>query len=117
MSHVTDVVAAEAEAMHQGIIFIRGLGCDSSLVQSDSSIVMDALRMNEGYALVAAPILEDFRKLSADFGKVIIEHCSRESNMVAHELASYGRGNPPTVWSDTPPSFILNALANGVSLL
>ena len=98
-------------------MFIRCLGCDSVVIQSDSLIVVDALRLNEGYALVAAPILEDFRKLSADFGKVIIEHCSRESNMVAHELASYGRGNPPTVWSDTPPSFILNALANDVSLL
>ena len=70
-------------------MLIRGPGCDSILVQSDSLIVVDALRINEGYGLVAAPILEDCRNLLADFGNVVLEHCSRESNMVAHELARW----------------------------
>ena len=65
---------------------------------------------------LSAPILDDCRHLQ-DFGKVIIEHCFRETNMIAQELASYGRGNPPTVWSDALPTFILNALANDVSLI
>ena len=87
------------------------------MIQSDNLIVTDALKLNEAYTLVAAPILDDCRSLLQDFGKVTIEHCFKETNMVAHDLASYGRGNPPTVWSDTPHSFILNALANDVSLI
>lgn len=117
MTHVADVISAEAEAMRQGIMFIRGLGCDKIMIQSDSLIVTDALKLNEGYTLVAAPILDDCRSLLQDFGKVTIEHCFRETNMVAHFLASYGRSNPSTVWLDTPPSFILNALANDVSFI
>ena len=87
------------------------------MIQSDSIIVIDSLKLNEGYILVASPILDDCRSLLQDFGKVIIKHCFRETNMVAHELASYGRGNPPTMWSDALPTFILNALANDVSLI
>lgn len=116
MEHVPDVVSAEAEAMRQGLIFLQSLGCSKVSIQSDSIIVVEALNNNEGYSLVAAPILDDCRILLKEFGKVYINFCNRESNCVAHELASFGRCNPPTVWSDTPPSFLLKFLADDVSI-
>src|SRR4051812_13762935 len=87
-----------------GLFFIRSLGCTKIHIQTDSLIVAEALNKNEGYSLVAAPILNECRSLLKDFGKVYIEHCNRESNTVAHELASFERNNPPSVWLDTPPS-------------
>lgn len=78
---------------------------------------MEALNKNEGYGLVAAPILNACRSLLKEFGKVIIEHCIRKTNMVAHELASFRACNPPAVWSDTPSNFIHKLLADDVSLI
>ena len=45
-----------------------------------------------------------------------IKHCFRESNWVAHELARKGSTDPPNLWTDVPPDFILLSLANDVSV-
>jgi hypothetical protein len=70
MEHVSDVVSAEAEAMRQGLLFIQGLGCSKVYIQTDNLTVVEALTKNEGYSLVAAPILNDCRNLLKEFGKV-----------------------------------------------
>ena len=110
MEHVPDVVSAEADAMRQGLLFLQSLGCSKVLIQSDDVIVVDALKNNEGHSLVAAPILNDCRVLLEEFGNIYLDFFNRESNCVAHELASFGRGNPPTVWSDNPLNFLLKFL-------
>jgi ribonuclease HI len=115
--HVADVVSAEAAALLQGLKFTESLGCNNVLVRMDNSVVVDALRLNEGQSMVAGPVLEDCRSLLRDFGKVSIEHCNRESNVVAHELARWGSVNNPSVWRDTPPSFILKFLLDDVSVI
>ena len=43
-------------------------------------------------------------------------HPPRESNQVAHELASKGMGSFSTVWQEDPPDFIRVLLVNDVSL-
>lgn len=80
-------------------------------------MVVDALKHNEGYSMVAAPIIDDCHSTMVEFGKVIIEHCNRESNAVAHELAKWGCVNPPSLWVDTPPDFIVKFLADDVSVI
>ena len=66
---------------------------------------------------MAGPILEECRLLIVNFGKVVIEHCNRESNMVAHVLAQNGSVDPPNLWLDSPPGFISNYLADDISVV
>lgn len=79
--------------------------------------MVEALQNNEGHSMVAAPILEDCRDILRDFGKVVVEHCFRDLNVVAHELARWGSSNNPEIWLDIPPDFILRPLAVDVTLV
>ena len=78
---------------------------------------MEAFKTGTRLASVLGPILDDCRDLAQDFGKVTLQLCSRESNYVAHELAKFGRDNPPTLWCDVPPDFILPMLVNDVMMV
>ena len=72
------------------------------MVRLDNSTVVQALNSNEGHSMVAAPVLQDCRNCLRDIGKVTIKHCSRESSIVAHELAKWGNENPPALWLEAP---------------
>lgn len=80
-------------------------------------IVVEALNQNEGNGMMSTPVLEDCRETLKDFGKVSAERCNRESNIVAHELASWGRLNPPTVWVDDPPYLLFKVLVDYVTVI
>lgn len=67
--------------------------------------------------MVAAPILEEGRLLLLDFGKVMLEHCNRECNMVAHVIAQNGHVDPPNLWLDSLPVFISEFLADDVRVV
>lgn len=103
LKHAADIVSAEAAALVEGLKLALRLGINSLLVQMDNLVVVEALNMNTGQAMVAAPIIEECRSMKEDFGKVLFEHCNRESNMVANVLAQQGRVDPPALWLDTPP--------------
>ena len=83
----------------------------------DNLIVVETLKFYTGQRMVAAPILEDCRKLLRDFGKVFLEQCNRESDMVAHMLAQRGNSDPPSLWLDEHPVFISSFLADDVSVI
>ena len=92
--YVPDIVSAESGALVEELKLAQNIGCNFIVVQMDNLIVVEALKFNTGQPMVAAPILEDCRKLLRDFGKVFLEHCNRESDMVAHMLAQRGRSDP-----------------------
>ena len=117
LEHVADVFTAEAAALLEGLKLARDTGCNNLVVRSDNITVVDALRFNEGYSMVAAPVLDECRSYLVDFGRFTIEHCIRESNYVAHELARWGRANNPSRWIDAPPDFIVSLLADDISVL
>ena len=117
IDHVADVVSAEAVSLREGVKLAISMGCNNIIARMDNFIVVNALQMNEGQSMVAGPVLEDCRDLLRGFGKVILEHCNRESNMTAHALAEYGRANDPSMWIEAPPSFIANSLADDVYVI
>lgn len=117
LEHVADIVSAEAAPLLEGLKLIQNIGCNNVLVRMDNVTVVEALRLNEGHSMVAAPILESCRVLLREIGKVILEHCNKESNVVAHELAHWGRANNPSMWVDAPPEFISKFLADDVSVI
>ena len=116
LEHVADVVSAEAAALVEGLKLASRVGANSILVQSDSVIIAEVLQQNFGHSMVAAPIQKTCRSLLRDYGKVLLEHCNRESNTGPHALAQNGRDDSPTLWLDSPPDFISSLLANDVTL-
>ena len=53
-----------------------------------------------------------------EFPMATIEHCDREANQVAHELAQQAFVSKAIcIWVDSPPSFIFPILSNDVTML
>lgn len=115
--HVADVLSAEAAALAESLKLANTVGSNSLLVQSDSLVLVEALQNNSGHSIVADPILEECRLLLINLGNVVIEHCNRDSNKVAHVLAQNGRVDPPNLWLDSPLAFILKLLVDNVSVV
>ncbi|XBI42163.1 hypothetical protein VPH35_126525 [Triticum aestivum] len=117
LEHVADVFTTEAAALLEGLKLARDTGCNNLVVRSGNITVVAALKFNEGYSMVAAPVLDECHSHLVDFRRFTIEHCIRESNYVAHELARWGRANNPSRWIDAPPDFIVSLLAGDISVL
>jgi hypothetical protein len=61
--------------------------------------------------------MKNVTRMAQDFSHVIFEHCPREANEAAHQLASYTRRAPTSVWFDTPPECLVQILLDDVALL
>ncbi|XBH97489.1 hypothetical protein VPH35_127150 [Triticum aestivum] len=116
LEHVADIETAEAAAILEGLKLAKETGCHNVIVRSDNITVVEALKLNGGYSMVAGPVLDECRSYLDDFGKFTIEHCITESNFVAHELACWGHTKSPTRWVHDPPDFIVNRLADDVAI-
>lgn len=64
----------------------------------------------------ALAIYEECVFLVRNFSHVIIEHCSRERNIVAHLLAAHVEGSQTCVWTGDPPAFIVPRLVDDVTM-
>ena len=63
-------------------------------------VLIEAMQQKVGHSsvsMVAGPILEECRIFLVGFGKVVLEHCNRDSNMVAHVLAQNGCVDRPNL--------------------
>jgi len=69
-------------------------------------------------ASAAAPIFEECYDIWMDFPSAMIEHCDREANKVAHELAQQAFVSKAIcIWVDSTPSFIFPILSKDVTIL
>ena len=109
LQHVADIITAETAALQEGIKLIQSIGSNHVLVRMDNVTMVEALRHNEGHSMVAAPLLEGCRMLLREIGKRLLSSIVIESrsNVVAHELAKWGRANNPSLWVDAPPILFL----------
>lgn len=58
-----NIVSAQAAALVEGLKLALQLGINSLLVQVDNLVVVEALNMTSGQAMVAAPIIEECRSI------------------------------------------------------
>lgn len=77
LQHKVDVFTTEVAALLEGLKLARDTGCNNLVVRSDNITMVDALRFNEGYSMVAAPLLDECRSYLVDSGRFTIEHCIR----------------------------------------
>jgi len=67
-------------------------------------------------ATAVAPLYEECKMLSQDFSSIFIEHCNRDINRVAHNLAVLAIQSRHTcIWVDEPLASYLKALVNDVT--
>ena len=90
---------------------VRTAGCNKIEINSDSVEVVEALKEGNSSS-VASAIFDDCYFMSLDFNHAIYEHCNRESNQVAHELARLAKFSPPGCWMDTAPSAVIPFLVS-----
>ncbi|KAI4974372.1 hypothetical protein ZWY2020_047652 [Hordeum vulgare] len=106
-----DSHTAEALAVILGMNLARTIGCSKIIVNSNNLEIVEALK--KGYSSsVASAIIDDCFFMGSEFNHVIFEHCFRESNQVAHELAKLVMFSPPSCWMDSTPREIIPAIVN-----
>ena len=94
------------------------IGGNRLIVQSDCMEVVEIMG-NGGFMANSAAAIYDERSIAwSGFEEISIEHLSREANQVAHELARQAMLTKENcIQDDDPPSFIVDFLANDVTIL
>jgi hypothetical protein len=116
ISSITDAALAEARALRDGLLLAGQVGCTKLIVTSDCMEVISTM-LNGGNSIgAAAAIYEECTFLARGFSHVNFIHSYRESNLVAHVLASKAEGPYSVCWTGDPSAFIVELLTNDVSL-
>ncbi|KAM3318684.1 hypothetical protein ACQJBY_036072 [Aegilops geniculata] len=98
---------AEDLALRFGLNLAQSYGCSRLVINSDNIDVIQAMQEGGLFAGPAAAIIDDCYHMSHDLVIAQFEHCHREANSVAHELARLARFSPPSTWFDEAPSALL----------
>ena len=116
--NVANAAAVEVVALREGLLLAQMMGCNRIRIQSDCSEVVETMIQGGVSATISAPIYEQCNLLWLDFAAISCEHCNREANVVAHELAREAMKSKLSCnWIDEPPRLILGALVNDVSMI
>jgi len=87
IEHVLDAPMAEAMALKEGLLLAQQIGCNRLMIQSDCLEVVETMKQDGISATASAPVYDECVQLWQDFVSISIEHCNREANKVAHEVA------------------------------
>jgi ribonuclease HI len=118
LPHVASAAMAEAAALREGLALADRLGCNSIIAESDSVETIEACSGDLRWWNESAAIFADCVDLTTAIGDVKFQHCPREANKVAHELARVSFSSSSSCnWDDDPPSFLLPYLLDDVTIL
>ena len=116
--HLVDAPMAEAYALKEGLMLAQYIGCNRLIIQSNCMEVVQIMTEGGFSGNSAAAIYDDWNTIWSGFQDISIEHCSREANQVAHNLARRARQHRQNcTWVDEPPNFILDLVINDVTIL
>jgi hypothetical protein len=116
--HLFDAPMAEAYVLKEGLMLAQHIGCNRLIIQSDCMEVVQIMKEGGFSANLVAAIYDDCNTIWSGFQDISIEHCSREANQVAHNLARRARQHRQNcTWVDDPPNFILDLVINDVTIL
>jgi hypothetical protein len=95
----------------------ESLGCSPVVVESDCLELVEACNSADLWGPYT-PILADCFQIGQRLGMLKIQHCPREVNMVAHNLAKRCHEIDSIIqWEGDPPSHVLVDALNDVALL
>lgn len=112
-----DAHIAETLALKFGLNLALSIGCFRVLVSGDNLQVIETMVDGVPSSALAAAVYDDCFHLSDEFVIIGFEHCAREANCVAHELAKLARFSDQGIWLDDPPLCIVPFLVSDVTLL
>ena len=117
LDNLLDAATAEALALQKDLTLIECIRCSPVIIETDS---MELCQSYNGVIEIWSPysaILVDCFVKAHSIGSVSVQHCRREANVVAHNLAKHAlETNSYTFWEDDPPRFIFADVMNDVSL-
>jgi ribonuclease HI len=108
---------AEAYALKEGLMLAQHIGANRLIIQADCLEVVETMKDGGNSANSVAAIYDDCSTIWCGFQDISIEHCNREANKVAHELACRAMQiKENCIWDNEPPSFIFELLSNDVTI-
>ena len=79
--------------------------------------VIDTMKNKGRSAGAAAAVFDDCYFLACDFPLTNFEHCNREANKVAHELARLAKFSETREWFEEPLVEIVQPLIDDVTVI
>lgn len=80
-------------------------------IETDSLEIIQAILNPSEYQASGVVVTSYRRLMMSSFGRATINHCAREANVAAHELARFRfLERAEEVWLDHPPSFLIPSL-------
>jgi hypothetical protein len=112
-----DARVAEAEALRHGLQMIENLGCSPVIVESDCLELVGTCNGAEIWGPYT-PILADCFQMCQRLGMIKFQHCPREVNKVAHNLAKLCFESDRVIqWDGDPPSHVSVDVLDDVALV
>ena len=87
ISHVVDAPMAEAYALKEGLMRAQHIGYNRLIIQSNCMEVVETMKDGGFSGTFAAVVYAECATVWSGFQEISIEHCSRDANQAAHELA------------------------------
>ncbi|KAF7044192.1 LOW QUALITY PROTEIN: hypothetical protein CFC21_053451 [Triticum aestivum] len=76
------------------------------MINSDNMEVIDTMKNRGHSARVAAAVFDDCCFMAGDFSFTSFEHCNREANKIAHELARFVKCSMTKDWFEEPMEIV-----------
>ncbi|XBJ03647.1 hypothetical protein VPH35_022750 [Triticum aestivum] len=98
-------------------MLVQKTSCNRLIINSDNMKVIDTVKNGGLSAGAAAAIFEDCFFMACDFSQTSFEHCNREANKVAHELARLAKGFMSNDWIEEPMENLVTLLIDDVTII
>ena len=109
---------AEAYALKEGLLLAQHIGGNRLVIQRGCMEVVETMKEGGFSANSAAAIYDECIIIWSGFQEISIEHCSRDANRVAHELARRAMQTKDKLYlGHESPSYILEFVPNDVTYL
>jgi ribonuclease HI len=118
LPQVASASMAEALAMKEGLSLATSKGCTEVIAEADSLETIQFCTGQDTWWAESAAIYADCVDLATMIDGIRFNHCPREANKAAHELARECFNSKISCnWDDEPPSFLLSRIIDDVTEL
>ncbi|XBH73727.1 hypothetical protein VPH35_100793 [Triticum aestivum] len=112
-----DVLTVEALTLRFGLFLAQKAGCNRLVVNSDNMEVIEIMENGGHWAGAAAAAFDYCYFIACDFPLVRFEHCNREANKVAHEIARLAKFPVTTDLFEEAVRDIVHLLIDDVTII
>ena len=109
-------IETESKTIEVGMLFAIDIGIRDIVVESDSLLMIQALKGTTTPPSVVSAVTQGILDLSMGFNRVEFSHVKRQGNRPAHVLAKHALGITDFIaWIEETPCFLEQALIHDVT--